>query len=289
MRTILLAAFAAPALMLGGCGTQNRGLESVHQPVVSRTDYVFDVRRRRRRLGRRRSRPRSPAGWRRCGSAMATVSRSTIPTATAPARRDDVAGDRRALRPAARRRRAGHRRAGRRRARSASSSAGRAPACRAAPISAAAASTNSKAARTSNYGCATNTNLAAMVADPVDLVRGQPGTATIDAAHGDQGDRRLSQGRADRRRRHARQGRARREASKMNAPWKPAGAAHRDPFVAYVCDETTAEALRPIASELGWSAEKVQQGRAAQRGPVAVGLGQPANPVRRSGRIAAIR
>jgi pilus assembly protein CpaD len=43
-RTILLASALAPALLLGACGgTTNRGLESVHQPVVSRTDYVFDV------------------------------------------------------------------------------------------------------------------------------------------------------------------------------------------------------------------------------------------------------
>jgi pilus assembly protein CpaE len=46
----------------------------------------------------------------------------------------------------------------------------------------------------------------------------------------------------------------------MNAPWKPAGAANREPFVAYVCDENTAEALRPIVSEMGWSAEKVNKG-----------------------------
>lgn len=46
----------------------------------------------------------------------------------------------------------------------------------------------------------------------------------------------------------------------MNAPWKPAGAALREPFVAYVCDETTAEALRPVVSEMGWSAEKVNKG-----------------------------
>ena len=46
----------------------------------------------------------------------------------------------------------------------------------------------------------------------------------------------------------------------MNAPWKPAGVAHREPFVAYVCDETTAEALRPIASEMGWSTDKVNKG-----------------------------
>ena len=46
----------------------------------------------------------------------------------------------------------------------------------------------------------------------------------------------------------------------MNAPWKPAGAAAREPFVAYVCDESTAEALRPIVSEMGWSADKVSKG-----------------------------
>jgi pilus assembly protein CpaD len=33
-----------PALILGACGgTMNRSVESVHQPVVSRTDYVFDM------------------------------------------------------------------------------------------------------------------------------------------------------------------------------------------------------------------------------------------------------
>lgn len=42
-RRILIAALGS-ALLLGGCGgTKNRGLESVHQPVVARTDYVFDV------------------------------------------------------------------------------------------------------------------------------------------------------------------------------------------------------------------------------------------------------
>lgn len=46
----------------------------------------------------------------------------------------------------------------------------------------------------------------------------------------------------------------------MNAPWKPAGAVAREPFVAFVCDETTAEALRPIAVEMGWAPEKVNKG-----------------------------
>ncbi len=46
----------------------------------------------------------------------------------------------------------------------------------------------------------------------------------------------------------------------MNAPWKPAGLSTREPFAAYVCDETTAETLRPIAAELGWSVDKVYKG-----------------------------
>ncbi|MDF7775034.1 P-loop NTPase [Sphingomonas sp. AOB5] len=46
----------------------------------------------------------------------------------------------------------------------------------------------------------------------------------------------------------------------MNAPFNPGRTGHREPFVAFVCDETTAEALRPIAVELGWSPEKVNKG-----------------------------
>ena len=46
----------------------------------------------------------------------------------------------------------------------------------------------------------------------------------------------------------------------MNAPWKPAGAAQRDAFVAYVCDDSTAETVRPIALELGWSPDNVYKG-----------------------------
>lgn len=46
----------------------------------------------------------------------------------------------------------------------------------------------------------------------------------------------------------------------MNAPWNPARAATRDPFVAFVCDEATAEALRPIVGEMGWPTEKVNKG-----------------------------
>ena len=46
----------------------------------------------------------------------------------------------------------------------------------------------------------------------------------------------------------------------MNAPFNPARMASREPFTAFVCDEATAELMRPIAVELGWSPEKVNKG-----------------------------
>jgi pilus assembly protein CpaE len=46
----------------------------------------------------------------------------------------------------------------------------------------------------------------------------------------------------------------------MNAPWKPGSTGTREPFVAYVCDETTAETMRAVAAELGWSSDKVHKG-----------------------------
>ena len=48
----------------------------------------------------------------------------------------------------------------------------------------------------------------------------------------------------------------------MNAPWSPtrAGAAQRDPFAAYICDENTAEKIRPVCIELGWQIEKINKG-----------------------------
>ncbi len=47
----------------------------------------------------------------------------------------------------------------------------------------------------------------------------------------------------------------------MNAPFHASRtAALRDPFAAFVCDEATAELLRPITVEHGWSPEKVSKG-----------------------------
>ena len=46
----------------------------------------------------------------------------------------------------------------------------------------------------------------------------------------------------------------------MNAPFNSGRLGLRDPFAAYVCDETTAETLRPVAVEMGWAPEKVNKG-----------------------------
>jgi pilus assembly protein CpaE len=48
----------------------------------------------------------------------------------------------------------------------------------------------------------------------------------------------------------------------MNAPWSPTrpGNSSRDPFAAYVCDDMTADVLRPVAIELGWQIEKINKG-----------------------------
>ena len=46
----------------------------------------------------------------------------------------------------------------------------------------------------------------------------------------------------------------------MNAPFNPPRLGTREPFVAYVCDETSADTIRHIAVELGWAPEKVNKG-----------------------------
>ncbi|MBC2777467.1 pilus assembly protein CpaE [Parasphingopyxis marina] len=46
----------------------------------------------------------------------------------------------------------------------------------------------------------------------------------------------------------------------MNAPFNTASASQRDPFQAYICDDETADIIRPVATELGWAEEKVNKG-----------------------------
>ena len=46
----------------------------------------------------------------------------------------------------------------------------------------------------------------------------------------------------------------------MNAPFNMSKIGLRDPFVAYVCDETAADTIRSVAAEMGWPPEKVNKG-----------------------------
>ena len=46
----------------------------------------------------------------------------------------------------------------------------------------------------------------------------------------------------------------------MNAPWSPSRGGSRDPFAAYVCDDQTADILRPVCAEQGWPAERIYKG-----------------------------
>ena len=46
----------------------------------------------------------------------------------------------------------------------------------------------------------------------------------------------------------------------MNAPFNARAATTRDPFAAFVCDDTVADAMRGVAIELGWAPEKIHKG-----------------------------
>lgn len=50
----------------------------------------------------------------------------------------------------------------------------------------------------------------------------------------------------------------------MNAPWqvnkRATSPAQRDAFAAFVCNEATAESLRPVILEMGWQGEKIHKG-----------------------------
>jgi pilus assembly protein CpaE len=46
----------------------------------------------------------------------------------------------------------------------------------------------------------------------------------------------------------------------MNAPFNPRGAATREPFTAFVCDDASVELLKPIATENGWDHGRINKG-----------------------------
>ncbi|MFD1951298.1 pilus assembly protein CpaE [Sphingomonas arantia] len=43
----------------------------------------------------------------------------------------------------------------------------------------------------------------------------------------------------------------------MNAPFQIRSSVLKEPFAAYVCDQSTADVLKPVAAELGWPTEKI--------------------------------
>jgi pilus assembly protein CpaD len=179
MRTILIAALSVPALMLGGCGTVNRGVDSIKQPVVSRTDYVFDVQVTTNGLAPGEA--DRVAGWLssmklRYGDHVSVDdpnpygSAAKGQVASIAARYGILIDDRAPITSAPLN--AGMVRI------VVSRTVATVPGC---PDYTRSGSSEFEGSSTSNFGCATNASLAAMIADPLDLVRGQPGTETFDS------------------------------------------------------------------------------------------------------------
>lgn len=182
MRRTVTAALIASSLLLGACGPVNRGLDSVHQPVVQRSDYVFDVSREGLTYG-----PASPeavrlaawlnaigvgygdrvslddpspygAGETRDVVAAVVARRGLLLSDTTPVTAGTVPDG--AVRVIV------------------SRSVASVPDC---PNWDRTGGRDLENSTMSNYGCAVNSNLAAMVADPQDLVEGRSSNEGTDA------------------------------------------------------------------------------------------------------------
>jgi len=161
------------ALAVSACGTENRGLSSVHQPVIQRTDYVYDVAGQG---GLERSDLQRLAGWFEAMK-LGYGDRVSVDASSAgdtPAARDAVASlaarfgllleDTAPLT-------AGEIAPGNVRV-VVSRIRASVPNC---PDWSRASQPDMTGHASSNYGCATNSNLAAMIANPEDLVSGKSG------------------------------------------------------------------------------------------------------------------
>jgi pilus assembly protein CpaD len=176
---LALPLLMVPALLLGGCGTYNGGVDSVYQPVVERSDYVFDLNTSG--YGLASGEPQRLSGWLqsmrlRYGDRVAiddggdgTTGRDEIAAEAgrygvmlsdkAPVTVGEIAPG--TVRVVVTRMDAS------------------VPNC---PDFSRTYQPDFSASTTSNFGCASNSNLASMVADPGDLVRGEPGSSTSDPA-----------------------------------------------------------------------------------------------------------
>ena len=167
----------ALALALPACGTVNRGVESVHQPVVQRTDYVIDLNTNGAGLAGGESERLD--GWFRSID-LAFGDRVSIddPSGAGVARGDVQAllGRRGLTMTGAAPVTAGTVAPGTVRVVVSRASAN-VPGC---PDWSRPSSPDFAGSTTSNYGCANNAALAAMVADPIDLVQGREAGAAID-------------------------------------------------------------------------------------------------------------
>ncbi|WP_076068627.1 CpaD family pilus assembly lipoprotein [Sphingomonas montana] len=181
MRALVLSALAGTALAVTGCSSathsDNRGLESINQPLVSRQDYALDVRAaydgladgEDRRLtgwfdslkvgyGDRVTVDDGANGSRSMQDAIARVAAryGLLIGETPPVTEGQIAdGTVRVI---------------------VSRSTASVPNC---PNWSSASQPYNDGSTDRNYGCATNSNLAAMIADPQDLITGRHGSASL--------------------------------------------------------------------------------------------------------------
>ncbi len=180
MRASHFATLIGMSVALAACGTQNRGLESVHQPVVSKSNYVLDVNSGYEGLAPGES--SRVAGWFEslrlgygdhvsvdAGGSNDSAAREAVASVasrygllidpTAPVTSGEIApGKVRVV---------------------VSRTSATVPNC---PDWSDKAGNDFNANTLSNYGCSINSNLAAMVANPEDLIYGQRATGANDAS-----------------------------------------------------------------------------------------------------------
>ena len=179
-RAFLIATGLVPALLMSACsGTKNRGLESVHQPVVSRTNYALDVSTGGNGLAP--GEDARLAGWMaslRLGYGDQVAIDDPSPSGGV---RDDVAREvahygllvsddapltNAPVTPGMVRI-------------VVTRTTASVPGC---PDFSRTREPDFENHTSSNHGCAMNANLAAMVANPNDLIRGQTGSGVVDTA-----------------------------------------------------------------------------------------------------------